>query len=62
MCSRYVRLDYARGGGSSGAEVGERGMLMSADTTAEDACRAVSADAVVRIGRTPGAHAAIVTH
>lgn len=59
-CSR-CRLDYARGGGSSGAEVCERGTIVGADTTTAGTLGVVRATALAT-GMALGAQAVIVTH
>src|SRR6185312_4950875 len=59
-CSR-CRLDYARGGGSSGAEVCERGTIVGADTTTAGTLGVVRTTALAT-GMALGAQAVIVTH
>lgn len=61
-CSRGVcRVNYARGGGSSGAEVCDRSAITGVGTT-PDGIRGAASVTDAALGRTLGAQAAMATH
>lgn len=56
------RLDYALGGGSSGAEVRDGGAASTGAATAGDTTRVAATATATVIGSKLGAQAAMVTH